>query len=187
MESGGTRRRREEKWRGKRRMEWVASSLQLDSEQSIQCYYNRSPPTRTPRKPVLDWTDTPANINGLVRFAGRPNLVTAHVPSPSVFTVLNLHSVLLVNFGQMKNNVWPDTWDDIDLKSHCSSSYTCVGAGQLQDEYGDWCLQPFGGGIIFLILAHPVHKMWIKQETNTLDLWNKLHFEKEKTESMHHV
>jgi len=22
-------------------MEWVASSLQLDSEQSIQCYYNR--------------------------------------------------------------------------------------------------------------------------------------------------
>ena len=50
---------RVEKWRGKRRMEWVASSLQLDSEQSIHCYYNRSRPTRTPRKPVLDWTDTP--------------------------------------------------------------------------------------------------------------------------------
>ena len=78
---------REEKWRGKRRMEWVASSLQLDSEQSIQCYYNRSPPTRTPREPVLDWTDTPADINGLVRFAGRPNLVCALVPSRSVFTL----------------------------------------------------------------------------------------------------
>jgi len=81
-----------EKWRGKRQMEWVASSLQLDSEQSIQCYYYRSPLTRTPRKPVLDWTATPADINGLVRFAGRPNLVSALVPSHSVFTLL-LHSV----------------------------------------------------------------------------------------------
>ena len=79
---------REEKWRGKRRMEWVASSLQFDSEQSIQCYYNRFPPTRTPRKPVLDWTDTPADLNGLVRFAGRPDLVSARVPSRSVFTLL---------------------------------------------------------------------------------------------------
>ena len=33
---------------------------------------------------------------------------------------------------------------------------------------------------IFLILAHPVYKMWIIQEPNTLELWNKLHFEKEK-------
>jgi len=70
-------------------MEWVASSLQLDSEQSIQCYYNRSPPTRTPRKPVVDSTDTPAHINGLVRFAGRPNLVSALVPSYSVFNLTN--------------------------------------------------------------------------------------------------
>jgi len=50
-------------------------------------YYNRSPPTRTPRKPVLDWTDTPADINGLVRFAERPNLVSVRVPSHSVFTL----------------------------------------------------------------------------------------------------
>ena len=39
----------------------------------------------------------------------------------------------------------------------------------------------------FLILAHPVYKMWIMQEPNTLDLWNKLHFEEEKTESIYHV
>ena len=78
---------REEKWRGKRRMAWVISSFQFDSEQSIQCYYNRSPPTLTPRKSVLDWTDTPADINGLVRFAGRPNLVSARVPSHPVFTL----------------------------------------------------------------------------------------------------
>jgi len=32
----------------------------------------------------------------------------------------------------------------------------------------------------FLILAHTVYKMWIKQEPNMLELWNKLHFEEEK-------
>ena len=36
----------------------------------------------------------------------------------------------------------------------------------------------------FLILAHPVYKMWIKQEPNMLELWNKLQFEEEKTQSM---
>ena len=39
----------------------------------------------------------------------------------------------------------------------------------------------------FLILAHPVYKMWIIQEPNMLELWNKLHFEEEKTESIYHV
>jgi hypothetical protein len=33
---------------------------------------------------------------------------------------------------------------------------------------------------IFFILAHPVNKMWIIQEQNTLELWNKLHFEENK-------
>jgi len=41
--------------------------------------------------------------------------------------------------------------------------------------------------LFFLILAHPVYKMWITQEPNKLDLWNKLHFEEEKTESIYHV
>ena len=39
------------------------------------------PLIRTPRLPVVDWTDSPANLNWLVRFAGRPNLVSARVPS----------------------------------------------------------------------------------------------------------
>jgi hypothetical protein len=39
------------------------------------------PLMRTPRLPVSDWTDTPADLNGLVRFAGRRNLVSARVPS----------------------------------------------------------------------------------------------------------
>ena len=40
---------------------------------------------------------------------------------------------------------------------------------------------------IFLILAHPVYKIWIIQEPNTLEFWNKLHFEEEKKESLYHV
>ena len=32
----------------------------------------------------------------------------------------------------------------------------------------------------FLILPHPVYRMWIIQEPNKLALWNKLHFEEKK-------
>jgi len=39
------------------------------------------PLMRTPRPPVVDWTDAPADSNGLVRFAERRNLVSARVPS----------------------------------------------------------------------------------------------------------
>ena len=38
--------------------------------------------------------------------------------------------------------------------------------------------------IFFLILAPPVYKMWKIQEPNMLELWNKLRFEEEKTESI---
>jgi hypothetical protein len=34
--------------------------------------------------------------------------------------------------------------------------------------------------LFFLILALPVYKMWIIQEPNKLELWNKLHFEEKK-------
>ena len=40
---------------------------------------------------------------------------------------------------------------------------------------------------LFLILEHPVYKMWIIQEPNKLELWNKLHFKEEKTENVYHV
>ena len=47
--------------------------------------------------------------------------------------------------------------------------------------------KPFGAGIIFLILAHPIYKVWIIQEPDMLELWNKLHFKEEETESICHV
>ena len=48
-------------------------------------------------------------------------------------------------------------------------------------------LNPLAQELLFLILAHPVYKMWIIQEPNKLALWNKLHFEEKKTESIEHV
>ena len=35
----------------------------------------------TPRLPAVNWTDAPADLNGLVRFRERRNLVSACVPS----------------------------------------------------------------------------------------------------------
>jgi len=42
------------------------------------------------------------------------------------------------------------------------------------------CLNCWRRNFFFKFLAHPVYKMWIKQEPNTLELWNKLHFEERK-------
>ena len=39
------------------------------------------PLMRTPRLPVVDWTDVPAHLNGLVRFTERRNTVSTRVPS----------------------------------------------------------------------------------------------------------
>jgi len=48
-------------------------------------------------------------------------------------------------------------------------------------------LNLLGPEIFFLILAHPVYKMWIIQEPNKLELWKKLRFEEKKTENIYHA
>ena len=47
----------------------------------IQDYYQQQELMRTTRLPVVDWTDVPADLNGLVRFAERRNLFSARMPS----------------------------------------------------------------------------------------------------------
>jgi len=68
--------------KGKRRrnwrMEWVASTLTLPRNMVYPALLLLM---RTPRLPAVDWTDDPADLNGLVRFAERRNLVSALVPS----------------------------------------------------------------------------------------------------------
>jgi hypothetical protein len=69
---------REGKWMGNWRMEWVASTLTLPRN---MVYPALLPLMRTLWLPVVGWTDAPADLNGLVRFAERPDLVSARVPS----------------------------------------------------------------------------------------------------------
>jgi hypothetical protein len=48
---------REGKWRGNRRMEWVASTILTRSRNAV--YPSLLPLMRTTRLPVVDWTDSP--------------------------------------------------------------------------------------------------------------------------------
>ena len=48
------------------------------------------PLMRTPRLPVVGWTDATVDLNGLVRFAERRNLVSARVPSHFKHSLLKI-------------------------------------------------------------------------------------------------
>ena len=92
---------RVEKWRGNWRKEWVASTLTLPRN---MVYPALLPLMRTPRLPVVDWTDAPADSNGLVCFAERWNLVSARVPSHfkrSLHTTT--YGVICRSFSLLKN------------------------------------------------------------------------------------
>ena len=71
---------REGKWRGNWRKEWVASTLTPPPKVVYPALLKL---IRTPQLPAIDWTDAPTDLNGLVRFEERWNLVSARVPSRS--------------------------------------------------------------------------------------------------------
>jgi len=66
---------------------WVASTLTLPQNVVYPALLTL---TRTPQLPAVDWTDSHADLNGLVRFGERRNLVSARVPS-SFKRALQLH------------------------------------------------------------------------------------------------
>ena len=68
------------KWRGNWRMEWVASTLTPPPNVVYPALLKL---VRTPRLPAVNWTDAPTDLNGLVRFGERRNLVSARVLSRS--------------------------------------------------------------------------------------------------------
>ena len=82
---------RKGKWRGDWRMEWVASTLTLPRNVVYPALLTLM---RAPRLPAVDWTDAPADLNGLIRFSERRNLVSARVPSRFKRTVLNFSHVV---------------------------------------------------------------------------------------------
>jgi hypothetical protein len=121
---------------------------------------------RTPRLPVVDWTEAPADLNGLVLFAERRNLVSARVPSHLNWSLLSkcwvnpLPSGLLVpllTFRKRKPgliftmhsimlilNKWHELWItahqksiDIKTKWHCLATKGQVGRSEKQAEIPD--------------------------------------------------
>ena len=70
-------------WRGNCRgnwhMEWVTSTLHTTSERGVSSITTADAHTSAASS-RLNWRP-PADLNGLVRFAERPILVSAHVPS----------------------------------------------------------------------------------------------------------
>ena len=78
---------REGKWRGNWRMEWVASTLTRPRKVVYPALLTLM---RTPRLPAVDWTDSPADLNELVRLGERRNVVSARVPSGSARALLKL-------------------------------------------------------------------------------------------------
>jgi len=76
---------REGKWRGNWRMEWVASTLTPPPNVVFPALLKLM---RTPQLPAVDWTEVPTDLNGLVLFGERRNLVSARVPSRSVRAIL---------------------------------------------------------------------------------------------------
>ena len=71
---------REGKWRGNWRMDWVASTLHTTSEHSVSSITTADSHTSAASS-RMNCAPSPADLNGLVRFAERRNLVSARVPS----------------------------------------------------------------------------------------------------------
>ena len=69
----------EGKWRGNWRMEWVASTLHTTSEHGVSSITTADAHTSAASS-RLNWR-APADLNGLIRFAERRNLVSARVSS----------------------------------------------------------------------------------------------------------
>ena len=111
---------REGKWRGNWRMEWVASTLTPPPNMvypallKLMC---------TPRLLAVDWTDAPTDLNGLVRFGERRNVVSARVPSRSARAIHRTanpapHSTTHYNITQDNHNtIQGNTTNHYTMKS----------------------------------------------------------------------
>ena len=70
------------------------------------------PLMRTPRLPVVDWTDAHADLNGLVPFAERRNVVSARVPSHFNWPLVQVedYSWNVMEHGDAREGKWRGNW-----------------------------------------------------------------------------
>jgi hypothetical protein len=123
----------EGKWRRNWRMEWVASTLYTTSDHGASSITTADAHTSTASN-LLNWRPhPPADLNGLVRFAERRNLVSARVPShfkrSLPFSLLiwmeeqwNLFSIRIYGGTSKKRGTWWCSW-----LRHCATSRKVAG------------------------------------------------------------
>jgi len=88
-------------WRGNLRMEWVTSTLHTTSEHGVSSITTADSHTSAASS-RLNWRP-PADLNWLVRFAERRNLVSARVPSHFNWPVIKL-GILTYHYSCSSNN-----------------------------------------------------------------------------------
>ena len=133
---------RECNWRGKWRMEWEASTLILPRNVVYPALLKLM---RTPRLPAVDWTDSPADLNGLVRFGERWNLVSARVsscfkrtiPACRYWLLVSLHSQCLCRSSLQKLAACVATRSVSVLYQPADTDYLCHRASG-GEEYQDY-------------------------------------------------
>ena len=139
----------------------------LDHEAGLKLEYGRINQSRPWLPPPTSWDrgqgqKKTVEISGLIRFL----IIAWHSP------VGYIHKALQICIHNSANN-------DVTMEINRNCDWNVL--------YIESYLTFWRRNYFFLILAHPVYKMWIIQEPNTLELWNKLHFEEKKTESIYHV
>ena len=82
-------------------MEWVATTLTPPPNVVYPALLKLM---RTPRLPAVDWTDAPTDLNVLVHFGERRNLISARVPSRSAraiqILIYNLWALRTAHFSE---------------------------------------------------------------------------------------
>ena len=100
---------------------------------------------------------------------------------------LNTHSsylsssltCLFYNQGNCDISVWPESWSSKNCAGYEEGLLIRGKILRFFDLHTN-ILTFWRRNYFFLILAHLVYKIWIIQELNKLELWNKLHFEEGK-------
>ena len=114
MEHGDAR---EGKWRGSWRMEWIASTFHTTSEHGVSSITTADAHTSATSS-RLNWR-SPADLNGLVRFAERRNLVSVRVPShfnwPLTSWAFSGYKIQNIRRYSGIQKLWKTTVSDISL------------------------------------------------------------------------
>jgi len=110
------------------------------------------PLMRTPRLPVVDWTDAPADLNGLVHFAERRNLSSARVPSHFNWPLLPKIGCKCV----CVNRLWPFArYECMFWKGSVAHCLNVTSDGGIE-SFTPWPIDPSES-------AHPTHwrEVWV--------------------------